>query len=786
MAAPTRIRYQPGRLVRWDRTNVRGAGYLFTAEATSDGSASHARTGTRADAALTLRHVSVRGLDAVDGDAHLSLSDGRLSLKVNAAVPSAGARIALEGAVPVVVSRRGAPRLAKSGALALHVDARCARLQALPVVAAALARQGVTGGVGSVVLDVAGTIEHPTAKGTFALRDVTYASVRGHAPGARLATLAALDGSLTLDTAPGVVHLVSALRSGSSGTIDVDVRAHTDVGPLLAGADPTRVPFEARLDVPAFDLGALAKLAELPSGWSGRLAAHAEFDGTLAEPRGHVTARVTTARAADLGLREIALEVTADRTRADASLKVGEAAGGSLAAKAHLDLTHGAIDASATAQNLDVGFVRLFVPMLRETAGIAQLSAKATGPLRAPKLEAQLTIDKGRLGLIGQPTFDGVALTATLAAGRVDVTRLELRSAGGTLTGKGWAELDGFAPRRAAFEAHAERSSRRRRPERPHQGRLRVRGRASPRRHDRRGQRAARGAPPAQHRLLSSGSRRLQSVGAPDDVRFVDAPARAAEARARAEEKAKAGRALELHVHTGRIYVRSNDLDLELDSDLEVRRAAAAPAVTLGGGIHVRRGRITLPGQRFDVRRGDVTFDGSLDPTLDVRIERQFPDALVVVEIRGTAKKPSLRLTSDPPVYDDAQIVSLVLTGQRSKRAITVAKGRCRGRRHDGRAGAPRQRHRAPGRHRRAPRPERVDQLNAEGPSTGATDTRVEVGKFIGDRIYHSYAHVFGANELENQNEARVEYRLSRRWILESVFVDAGVGSLDALWTHRY
>ena len=47
-------------------------------------------------------------------------------------------------------------------------------------------------------------------------------------------------------------------------------------------------------------------------------------------------------------------------------------------------------------------------------------------------------------------------------------------------------------------------------------------------------------------------------------------------------------------------------------------------------------------------------------------------------------------------------------------------------------------------------------------------------------------ASIFAAPEGSNQNEAHVEYRLTRRWMLESLFGDAGVGGVDALWTYRY
>ncbi|MDB4980045.1 MAG: hypothetical protein JWM82_797, partial [Myxococcales bacterium] len=83
-------------------------------------------------------------------------------------------------------------------------------------------------------------------------------------------------------------------------------------------------------------------------------------------------------------------------------------------------------------------------------------------------------------------------------------------------------------------------------------------------------------------------------------------------------------------------------------------------------------------------------------------------------------------------------------------------------------------------------RVESVKQVNDEGYATGDSDTRVEVGKYISDRVYLSYAHVFAAPQDANQNEAHVEYRLTRRWMLESVFGDAGMGGVDALWTYRF
>ena len=70
--------------------------------------------------------------------------------------------------------------------------------------------------------------------------------------------------------------------------------------------------------------------------------------------------------------------------------------------------------------------------------------------------------------------------------------------------------------------------------------------------------------------------------------------------------------------------------------------------------------------------------------------------------------------------------------------------------------------------------------------AAGALATRVEVGKNLTDRVYVGYSRIFGAGENENSNEGRFEYRMSRRWVLQSEYGDAGVGGFDLMWTTRY
>ncbi|HTA19209.1 MAG TPA: translocation/assembly module TamB domain-containing protein, partial [Polyangia bacterium] len=670
---PTRVRFEPGQLVRWDATAIHGQGFRFTGDAVTDGTYRLTPAGRAPLAAghLTLRHASFEGLPPVDADVALDLTSRRATMKLAARLPKTDARLSVDAAIPVVVPRGRPPRLAKTGAVAVHLDARSLRLGELPIVDKALARQGITGGVAGLALDVTGDIEHPDAKGRFDLRDVTYRNLHGLGRDSTLKTVPGLGGSLTLDTSPGVTRLRGSELIRDAGVLDVDARARIDLGRLIAGADPREAPLHASIDVPRFQLASLTDFVDELKGLSGALTAHAEIDGTMTRPTGKVDAQIANAKADAVTFKDVSLHADGDAARADATFTLSETAGGVLTAKAHLDHARGDhLTASATAHDLDLGFVRLLVPTLRETGGIAQLTARASGPLRAPAVNASLTIDKGRIGVIGQPTFHDIRVAATLAPGRADLTRLEMRSGDGTLSGTGWATLDGLSVRQAVFKAHAHRF-------------LVAAAGATGARLD--GDLALEAAlkrdvidgrvnvPRADvwlPKTPTGAGRALQKIGPHDDVRFVDGTARAAEQRSRDDAAArKPPRAVDVHVRTGSIYVRGKDLDLEVDSTLKAGRATSGPhtgQLTLAGGIHIRRGRINIQGQRFDFVRGDVTFDGGTDlnPALDIRLQRQYPDALVIVELGGTPKKPSLRLTSEPPIYDQAQVVSLILTGQ--------------------------------------------------------------------------------------------------------------------------
>jgi autotransporter translocation and assembly factor TamB len=798
LQGPSTIRFRAHDRVEFAPTTVRGSGYLFTGTMTVGGSyrfgpaAAAARREAIGELAVRLQRASLAGLPPINLDAQAALEARRATARLDGKL--AGAGIHADAELPVVVPRGGSPRLAARGPIALNVKTGVVRLQDLPIVRRQLARHGLTGGNLAINIALAGDVAHPTGTAALDLRDLMLRNFGTLTRDSTLKTIPGVGTVLRLEARPDSTHLGARVLLRDAGVLVVDARSQANLGAVLAGtAAPARAPFQATVDIPAFKLESLAEVADDLKGVRGTLAGRIELGGTPARPSGRGDISVTGAAVDQVALGKVLVHGEAQSGRIDVAANLPEARGGDLYAEAHLDRARGdALDARVRGKDLDLAVARPFLPGVREIGGTAQLSVDASGTLHAPVVHGSLNLTGGRLGVIGQPTFSDVAVQASLQPGRLDVGKLAARSGGGSLDGKGWVLLEHGKPSSLVFTAHADRFL------------IAVAGSTGARVD---GELAVEAAlrdavltgearvPKAVVWLPgipTGGGRDLQRIEPRPDVKFVDQAAQgAAEHKAAMAAQAAAAPAtrLDLRAQAGPVFVRSKDLSLEVAADLHITTIAEGrhkgePAVA--GSAHIRRGHINISGQRFDFDHAEVNFAGDPDndPSLDLRLTRQFPEALVVIEIRGTPKHPELHLSSDPPVYDQAQIVSLIVTGQSGGQpsagssfdpTATVATA-VLGKLADVVA---------PQIGLDVLRVQNVQQTNAQGQPTGDTDTRVEVGKYVTDRIFLSYAHVFGAPENANSNEAHLEYFLTHRWVIETVFGDAGVGSIDALWTWR-
>lgn len=118
--------------------------------------------------------------------------------------------------------------------------------------------------------------------------------------------------------------------------------------------------------------------------------------------------------------------------------------------------------------------------------------------------------------------------------------------------------------------------------------------------------------------------------------------------------------ALEADLHNLHLFGRG--LDSQWHGQLAIGGTASAP--TLIGQLTSSRGSFEAFGRRLTLTQGSVSFDGNYppDPRLDIIAQGQAQDISAEVHVTGTANKPDLAFTSDPPLPQD-EVLSRLLFG---------------------------------------------------------------------------------------------------------------------------
>jgi translocation and assembly module TamB len=135
---------------------------------------------------------------------------------------------------------------------------------------------------------------------------------------------------------------------------------------------------------------------------------------------------------------------------------------------------------------------------------------------------------------------------------------------------------------------------------------------------------------------------------------------------------------LELDVDLGDdLRFTGEGLDTELVGKLRLGTAANG-ALTARGTISAINGTYFIFGQRLEIDRGQLIFDGPADnPAIDVVALRRNLSVEAGVEVTGNVRLPRVRLVSSPPVPDGEKL-SWLMTGQgldRASRADLAALG---------------------------------------------------------------------------------------------------------------
>jgi autotransporter translocation and assembly factor TamB len=642
------------------------------------------------------------------------------------------------------------------------------RMRALDLARLPLARLGVSEPVAAGIVDgevkLGGTLHEPTLYAALDARGLTVAGV------------SRIDLGLQADY--GATGLALSLTGDLAGARLLTATADSplDFHKLIDGQRWQDASLRGDAAILGYDLSRWKQL-------HGALTAHAKVGGTLAHPEVAVDLTAPGLRVGEMRFARFAGAGHYDARHSTVRLDAEEIGGGALHATG--ERPAGAdqpIAARVRIEELALALGKGGLGPVRELRGKVNADMTVSGTLAHPHAAGSLNLVDGAFALSAQPLlYRQMALSLTAANDRVVLQRLAVKINNGALVATGSATLDGFDtplgvdlsarathfPLRlgsfAAFvDGHATLHGARQ------DGVLVVTARLDD------------GL--AQLPRLVDG-KRPQSLSPMPDLVYTDR----AEVRHRAAvaaelaEDAPVRASLNAHI-PGPFRVRSSELGTDLQGDLDVE--ILGEVMRISGSVHSTWGRIDLLGRRYEIERVAVGFDGSPDPdpTLDVKITRVVDEATVIIQVRGTLKHPQLELSSEPAVYSESQIIGIIVSGDPGSTRIADASidqkvvGAISGVlvnqiKSQIAPGLP------------------IDVIRIDQNDASSGTSRLEVGKYLTDKIYLSYVHQFGAPtgiHPVNANEAQVQYRFRRHYQLETRFGDAGVGAINFYWSLRY
>ena len=143
--------------------------------------------------------------------------------------------------------------------------------------------------------------------------------------------------------------------------------------------------------------------------------------------------------------------------------------------------------------------------------------------------------------------------------------------------------------------------------------------------------------------LTNEGISNIQSLEPHPEFSYADALPEA-EKPAPAQAQAKAAVPMTIHIASPEpLWVRRDDFAVQMQPDLNIALGAEKPS--LKGKIRLTRGYLSLLGQNFDIKRGEVVLSGGneIDPQIAISATNTTPQGTVIrVEVTGFVTKPEI------------------------------------------------------------------------------------------------------------------------------------------------
>lgn len=432
--------------------------------------------------------------------------------------------------------------------------------------------------------------------------------------------------------------------AAAKGNAAATAKAKTNASAITA--NPNLNPKAATPSAPGYD-------STLRIGGQWALASTPRLNGTLTLRRedGDVALRGSPPFALGLSRVELDARFVDDRLQAQARIE-GSALGEANATLA-LEPSPALSMASPMVLRADLA-IRTLKPFERYVGAFADIDGalaarvEATGTPSKPQLSGSLRGERLRFNApqIGVALRDG-RLDARLADGVLDVVQLEAVAGEGTFSAKGRVPLrEGISAATLAWRA--DRMTLLSRPDR----RLVVDGSGTLAAEKNRMVLA--GQVVAREGYIEFGRSTRIVLG--EDVVVVGRSAKPAGGPARSPL------AVRLDLDLGNAFrVVGSGLDAVIAGKIRIASADDG-ALRAVGNIATERGTFAAFGQRLDISRGQLVFNGPIDnPGIEVVALRRLPSVEIGVEITGTVRALRVRTTSNPPMSQGEQLSWLVL-----------------------------------------------------------------------------------------------------------------------------
>jgi len=194
------------------------------------------------------------------------------------------------------------------------------------------------------------------------------------------------------------------------------------------------------------------------------------------------------------------------------------------------------------------------------------------------------------------------------------------------------------------------------------------------------------------------------------------------------------------------------------------------------GELQVKDGEYMALARKLDIERGRLIFSGGLlvDPAVDIRAVKEFPDVKAGVNVRGTLREPRLSFFSEPAI-PQSQIVSLLLAG-----------GSLASVQDQNRAGTPEAKQEVAGQAAallvsqfgsKLGLPDISVESDFDRSTSDQIGTSLVLGKYLSPRLYVSW----GVSLTESINTFKMRYTIDDRWTVKT---EAGKeSSADLVYT---